>query len=960
MILLASILVLWIAAYVVWGLRRQIPATAVRGWVLAFFPASSFALVLWRTMALADTAEIFSISWISSLNFNAVLYFDALSALFALLITGIGTLITIYAGYYFANDEEAARFLAYLFLFMGMMLGLVLAGDVLTLFVFWEGTSITSFLLVAYKYKHEVARRGAFKALFITGGGGIALLVGLLFVSYVVGGSDFATILASSEIIHDSELYLVMLGLIAFGAFTKSAQTPAHVWLPDAMSAPTPASAFLHSATMVKAGIYLLARLNPALGNTEAWFWLLTLFGLLTMLTGAYLGTKQNDLKALLAYSTISQLGILMMLIGQDTDVAFKALVIGVVAHAFYKSALFMLAGIVDQQAGTRELSRLGGLRKAMPLTGGLVMMAALSLAGLPPLFGFLAKETLLATAVHPSLPIVISQVLVGAIVFAAAFKLVQAGLLAVDVFTGQPRDTRLQPQEAPKGMLLAPFLPALLSLALGLLPEPKPIAEFFGAAATASYGDQVKVSFALWTGLNIPFALSLLAIALGLLLFWQRRRLIAWQHRLPRWSFNQLYTGLLMVIDKVAWGVTRLQSGKLRFYLSAILVSTLGLVALLSGGEWTALTAKVNDFNRLRLEFDVIRLLALLATVGAAMATVVIKRDFFAVLALGAAGLGIAIYMAVEPAPDVALVQIVVDILATVILVLAIGRLPYHQRKAAQKLNEGVEWHTLLIAMAGGLLVTFISFSALTTRPRTSLVTPFYSENAKPLTGASDIVGAIIVDFRALDTLIEIAVFSLAGLGVYTLLRYAAQKHNDHGQAIDRRTGPTLPSFITQGVGGEHTSLYIRSVANLLLPIAFMIGAVHVLYGHEQPGDGFTAGVIISLSIGLKYVVFGFRETRRHLWWLRPRVIIVGGILIVTLNGIIAAVLQGSFLAPVDYGALAGLSLPAGIKFSSGFLFEVCIALAVLGSVSLMLDTLGRPAVDVEALSEQPVNVSQ
>ncbi|MCB8943635.1 MAG: DUF4040 domain-containing protein [Ardenticatenaceae bacterium] len=952
MTFLVAIFILWLAAVVVWGMGKWLPVTAVRGWLLSLFPAASFGLLLWQTGGLGETAVTHTIPWISPLNLSLSIYFDALAALFALLVTGIGTLIIIYAGYYFAQDREANRFLAYLFLFMGMMLGVVLAGDVLTLFIFWEGTSITSFLLVAYKYQYEAARRGAFKALFITGGGGIALLAGLLFVSFIAGGTDFATILASGETIRASELYLVALGLVAFGAFTKSAQTPAHIWLPAAMSAPTPASAFLHSATMVKAGIYLLARLNPALGQTEAWFWLLSLFGLLTMVTGAYLGTKQQDLKALLAYSTISQLGILMMLIGQDTEIAFKALVIGVVAHAFYKSALFMLAGVVDLAAGTRVVGRLGGLRQRMPLTFALVVMAALSLAGLPPLFGFLAKETLLATAVHPSLPTVISWLFTGAIVVAAAFKLVQAGLVTVDVFMGPPRGASLQAQEAAWGMLLMPAVPALLSLALGLLPEPKVVAEFLGAAAAAAFGAKVKVSLALWTGLNVPLLLSLLAIGLGSLLFWQRRRLVAWQHRLPDGSFDHLYEGVLGALDKAAWGVTRLQTGQLRHYLTVMMVAMVALVVVVSGGQWPALAGDGRVLSGLRAEFDVIRLLALVTAVGAALASVVIKRDFFAILALGAAGLGVAVYMAVEPAPDVALVQIVVDVLATVILVLAIGRLPRRQREAAQKLNAGVQWRNLLVAMLGGLLVTVLSLNALISRPRVSAVTPFYNENARPLTGASDIVGAIIVDFRALDTLVEIAVFSLAGLGVYTLLRFAARRHDDHGQALAEGAWWGRRPFATQGIGGEQASRYIRAVADGLLPIAMMIAAIHMLYGHDQPGDGFTAGVMMGLAIGLKYVVFGFRETRQRLWWLYPRQIMGVGVLLVVVNGLAAWLLNGFFLAPVDYGALLHLPLPAGVKLSSGFLFEVAIALAVLGSVSVMLDTLGRPAVDVETLT--------
>jgi NADH:ubiquinone oxidoreductase subunit 5 (subunit L)/multisubunit Na+/H+ antiporter MnhA subunit len=348
---------------------------------------------------------------VPAFGFRFSLTLDGLSALMALLVTGIGVLVVIYAGYYFGGSHLSpqaslperegstdARFFFYLLLFMAAMLGLVLAGDIITLFVFWEGTSITSFLLIAYKTKDEEARKGAFKALFITGGGGIALLAGLLFVSGLAGGAtDLAVILKSGDVIRTSPWYPVALGLIAFGAFAKSAQAPLHFWLPTAMSAPTPASAYLHSATMVKAGVYLLARLYPALGGTELWFWLLVSAGVLTMITGAIIGLRQIDLKAVLAYSTISQLGVLIMLIGLSTSEAFIALVIGILAHALYKGALFLVVGIVDHETGTRDLRKLGGIWRAMPATFIIGGMAALSMAGLPPLLGFLSKETLLA-----------------------------------------------------------------------------------------------------------------------------------------------------------------------------------------------------------------------------------------------------------------------------------------------------------------------------------------------------------------------------------------------------------------------------------------------------------------------------------------------------------------------------------------------------------------------------------
>ena len=348
---------------------RRLP-TAKLSWLLALAPLSAFLFFLRETPGLqANLVSIWEIAWIPSLGLRACLFFDSLSALFALLITFIGTIVLIYAGNYFKDDPGAWRFFAYILLFMGSMLGLVMAGDIVTLFIFWEGTSIASFLLVAYKFKDDTARRGAFKALFITGGGGIALLIGLLFISYVVGDTRLITILNSGDALRGSGFYPIMLVLVAIGAFTKSAQFPFHIWLPDAMSAPTPASAYLHSATMVKAGIYLMARLNPVLGMTETWFWLLTIAGMATMLTGAVLSLKKHDLKAVLAYSTICQLGILMMMIGQDMQISFKALIIGILAHALYKSSLFLVVGIVDHETGTRDLRRLGGLYRTMPFT---------------------------------------------------------------------------------------------------------------------------------------------------------------------------------------------------------------------------------------------------------------------------------------------------------------------------------------------------------------------------------------------------------------------------------------------------------------------------------------------------------------------------------------------------------------------------------------------------------------
>jgi NADH:ubiquinone oxidoreductase subunit 5 (subunit L)/multisubunit Na+/H+ antiporter MnhA subunit len=949
------------AAYGHPALNRRLTMTQA-AWLLAIFPLAAFVFILGRLPAIANGGALtVAVDWMPSLGVTASLYLDSLSALFLLLVTGIGTLVVVYTGYYFKGDHSAWRFLAYLFLFMTMMLGVLLAGDVITLFVFWEGTSLTSFLLIAYKYKDEAARRGAFKSLFITGGGGIALLAGLIFVGSTAGGMDYATILRSGDVLRSSPLYGVMLGLVAFGAFTKSAQVPAHIWLPDAMTAPTPASAYLHSATMVKAGVYLLARMNPALGLTDAWFWLLTSFGLVTMLTGAYLGLKQHDLKALLAYSTISQLGVLVMLIGGDTSAAFKALVISVVAHALYKSALFLIAGIVDHEAGTRDLRRLGGLRQAMPLTFAVGTVAALSMAGLPPMFGFLAKETLLASVTHPSIPLLGSAFLSAAVVAAGALILAQAGLLIWDTFLGRPRDPHVQAHEAPRWMIAMPFVPALLSFALGLLPEPERLAAFFANAAAAAYGDKVKVSLALWAGITPPLILSIVAVSLGLILWLFRARVRTLQSRVPeRFSFNALHTGALRMLDGGAYLATRTQAGQLRRYLAVMLVSLVVLMLLFGRLPLpTALPPFVLD------ELAILRVFVLGLATAAAGLSIFLRRDFNAILALGASGLSVAVMMVLEPAPDVALVQVVVDILSVVILVLALSSLPREQRRRAWELTfKQSRWglvRDVAIAAAAGSAVMLLTFFALTSRPRLSIVTPFYEANAKPLTGAADIVGAVVVDFRGFDTLIEIAVFGLAGLGVYTLLRYAARgewanqrigesritNHAAPGTPHEYGLGDEHHDEAIMGIGGTRPSPLVRALAQILLPVMLVLGAVQMMYGHDQAGDGFTAGVIVSLAIAFWYIVFGYNETRRRLPWLRPFSLIGAGLLLVILDAVLSAALTGAFFAHLDYGKLLGLTLPKGFGLTTSFIFEIAICLTVLGGASMTLAALGHPKED-------------
>ena len=956
------------------------------GWGLSLAPLSAFISLLALSSSLTDNQPIvWRFPWLPALNIALALYLDGLSLLFGLIITGIGTLIVIYAGYYLSPHHPTdahihhqdtqqtlsttgttatdARFFLYLLLFMTSMLGLVLAGDVIALFVFWEGTSLTSFLLIAYKTKDDEARQGAFKALFVTGAGGIAMLAGLLFAAMISDSTDLAVILRNGDSLRNHPWYPIMLSLLAFGAFTKSAQVPFHFWLPKAMAAPTPASAYLHSATMVKAGVYLLARLHPALGNTDWWFWLMVVIGGTTMITGAIIGLRQSDLKSLLAYSTVSQLGALTMLIGEEAPTAFKALAIGILAHALYKGALFMIVGIVDHHAGSRDLRRLGGLWRAMPWTFAVCGLAALSMGGLPPLFGFLAKETLLAAEMEAILPQLTRIVLPAITVLTGAAMLAQAGSLTLDTFitklgAGWPAphlekdhaqtSHELHAHEASLGMLLGPGALALLSVVISVL-QPAAITGLLASAATAAYGDKVKVSLDLFHGINLPLILSGVAIALGIALFAARRTIRA-VPRIQALDMNLAYNVVLRSVDRAANMVTRAQSGRIRVYLSVILTALLALVVLFGN------THLVLNSNGLRIDeaLDVasgLRLLGLLLAVAASFVSIVIRRDLLAIIALGSSGLAIAVVIALEPSPDVALVQAVVDVLTTVVLVLALSRLPRAQRQQAEALNNGASIRNALLAAGGGALVTLICLYAFASRPRPSVVTPFYEQNAKPLTGAADIVGAIVVDFRGFDTLIEITVFSAAGMGVFTLIRYAMKKRETArlpAEGEDETLPITLPAHIT-GVDGVRTSPFIRALAYAALPLAFALAIVQMIYGHDQPGDGFTAGVTLSLGVGFWYVVFGYERTKQRLGLIRPAFLIGSGFLLVLCGSTLPMFLGGGFFSPFDFGAALGLPLPKGFYLSTSFLFELAICLVVLGATIFIVDTLGHPERDLE-----------
>jgi multicomponent Na+:H+ antiporter subunit A len=763
MTLVAIVLIPFLAAIVATLLAPR--AGRFGAWLLAAIPTG---LVIWLLALGFDPARELAVAipWIPQLGVYLAFRMDGLSLLFALLIAGIGALIVLYSGYYMDDRSRIGRFQAYLFLFMGSMLGVVLANDLITLFVFWELTSISSYLLIGFDNENERARYGALKALLITGAGGLAMLLGLVLLGAVTGTSSISEILTQGAVIQASNLYLPILLLILLGAFTKSAQFPFHIWLPDAMRAPSPVSAYLHSATMVKAGIYLLARFYPALGDNLAWQSVVASVGLITMVLGAYLAFKQTDLKALLAYSTISTLGLIVSMIGLGTTEAMIAAVEMILAHALYKATLFLVVGTVDHETGVRDWRRLGGLARVMPLTALFAVIAGMSMAGLPPLLGFIAKEQFLEADTRLAAgPLV--DVLVPALGMAAAALGVAYSILIVRaVFFGPRQETPKHPHEGPIGMLVGPGLLALLSILLVWPPLSEAGSGLLAAAASASFGEPVKVKLALWHGFNLVLALSVVAITAGIVLYVMRERVWALQNRIPESvTLNRAYDAALVGLNRSAVGLTRtLQTGALRHYLIIILGTMVGLVlfALVTGEtlSWV-------------LHFDLSQVLlyeiaAALLMIVAALTVVFMRSRLGAIAALSTVGFLMAFFYVIYSGPDLALTQLLVETLTVIILLLVFYFLPPFFEDRSSLPNR---WRDVGIATAVGVLVAVL---VIQTAPidLSPPVSPYYVTNSLTRAYGANVVNVILVDFRSLDTMGEITVLCIAALGVYGMLK--------------------------------------------------------------------------------------------------------------------------------------------------------------------------------------------
>ncbi len=744
-----------LAAPALWALLRWRAGLANAAWLLPAALFTGFA-THWRS-AQTPAGHTETWAWIPSLDISLALRADGLSLLFALLITGIGTFIFLYAARYLQGHADIARFFARLTLFMGAMLGAVLADDLIALLVFWELTSLASFLLIGFTPEQAASRRSAQQGLLITVGGGLALLAGAIVLGHSAGTFRISEILAMQGLAQHANAPWV-IALVALGAFAKSAQVPLHAWLPNAMVAPTPVSAFLHSATMVKLGVYLLARLNPVFGEHALWTGLLLTAGLATMLTGALLALRETDLKRVLAYSTVVSLGTLVMLIALPHPLAATAMAAFLVVHALYKACLFMVAGIVDHEAGTRDSTQLGGLAKKMPLTAAIALLAGLSMAGLPPFVGFVAKELVYEANLSSGaswLPVAVAIV-------ANAVMVAVAGVVTVRTFWGPLRPTPQTPHDPPAAMWIGPALLAALGLVLGLVPGLA--GALVQGAANAVAGRHTETTLSLWHGLTPMLALSVLTLALGVAVYrgWDRlhRALVA-REAIASHGPDAGYDRAMAALQRVAlWQTLRIQNGSLRRYIGATLVvvgGAVGLTLFMQGGlAWPSLQGAAS-------------LYALLPALLVLAAVAVVRAPGFlrGIVAAGMVGFGLALVFLFHGAPDLAFTQFSVEAVAIVVLLAVVSRMPFGGEDARTPAQRR---HDAIIAIGFGAVASLMLLSVLAT-PFDERLSDFFRATSVPEAHGRNLVNVIIVDFRALDTLGEITVLALAALAAAAVL---------------------------------------------------------------------------------------------------------------------------------------------------------------------------------------------
>ncbi|WP_028238487.1 monovalent cation/H+ antiporter subunit A [Stutzerimonas azotifigens] len=884
-------------------------------------PLAALVLLLWqRERVFAGEVIVVRQSWLPELGLDLSLRLDGLGFLFGLLILGIGLLVILYARYYLSKQEPTGRFYGYFLLFMGAMLGVVLSENLLLMLMFWELTSLSSFLLIGFWGYRTDARQGARMALTVTGGGGLALLAGILLVGHIVGSFELSAVLAAGDTIRNHALYPLALILVLLGVFTKSAQFPFHFWLPQAMAAPTPVSAFLHSATMVKAGVFLLARLYPALSGSEWWFYLVSLTGLTTLLIGAFMALFQHDLKGLLAYSTISHLGLITLLFGLDSHLGAVAAIFHIINHATFKASLFMAAGIIDHETGTRDMRRVNGMWKYMPHTAALAMVASLAMAGVPLLNGFLSKEMFFAETLEQHLlgsfywTIPVAATLAG--VFSVAYSL----RFIHDVFfNGDPIDLpKFPPHEPARYMKIPVEILVLLCLLVGMLPG-YTVAPLLAAAVSASLvGNVPEYSLAIWHGFSLPLLMSVVALVGGILIYSLRKFLFRWYEGLPAidslLTFDQVIKGVILTSGRLN---RLLENGSLQRYLALMLGSVLLTVVV----ALVPLSELGGSVPRSPVDAYTVLGMAILA-VTSALTVVFHRRRIVALMILSGAGLMVALAFARFSAPDLALTQLSVEMVTMILLVLALYFMPDRTPAESSSLRGTRD---LVLAGGCGTLVALLAYAVLT-RPYDSIAS-FFLENSLPGGGGTNVVNVILVDFRGFDTLGEISVLAIAAVGIFGLL---------HGLRLPH---PTFDYFGRPWSGDRHP-LILAVVSRALLPLALVVSAFIFLRGHNLPGGGFIAGLITAVALILQYVSLGVPWSQERLPFSYHGMA-GAGVMIAGLTGLGSWAFGYPFLTS-SFGHFH-LPLAGEFELATAMLFDLGVFLTVVGATLMILANIGH-----------------
>ncbi len=886
-------------------------------------------------------------SWLPGYGLDIVLRMDGLAWVFAVMVLGIGALVLLYARYYMSRRDPVARFYAYMMAFMGAMLGVVLSGNLIQLVVFWELTSVTSFLLIGYWQERNDARRGARMAFTVTTIGGLCLLAGVLLLGHIAGSYELEAVLGAGNRIRAHDWYVPALVLVLLGALTKSAQFPFHFWLPHAMAAPTPVSAFLHSATMVKAGVFLLIRLWPALAGTEEWTWILGSAGVATLLLGSFFAIFQYDMKGLLAYSTISHLGLITVLLSIGTPLSVVAAIFHTMNHAVFKASLFMAVGIVDHESGTRDMRQLRGLKRAMPHTAALAIVASAAMAGVPLMNGFLSKEMFFAETMivggSDNWWMSVAAGLMGlfSVIYSLRFISVFFGPLAHDLPD--------EPHEPPRWMRVPIECLVLLCIAVGILPE-RVVGDVLAVAAHAVLGPTMPAySLAIWHGVNLPLVMSAIALGGGVAayLVLRNRFELAQRDRVPvlhRLKGAQLYENVLLGLSQgAAWLLRLAGTRRLQPQLLVLMAAMVAVPVLLAQPVRDVVMPDLANADPL---------FALLWLIGAGCALAAAwkaKYHRLAALALvGGTGLATSVTFLWLSAPDLALTQLMVETVTTVLVLLGLRWLPprFQPAHLAGRIPAGT-WlrrgRDGLVAVAGGLGLAAASYAVLSS-PQDGAgmkLREFFVLNALPEGGGANVVNVLLVDFRGFDTMGEITVLSAVALTVYALLRRF--RPAPESIAIPVQQASDVDPAVGQKPGQQARDGYLMVQAvylRFLLPVMGVIAVYFFMRGHNLPGGGFVAGLIFATSLIVQYMVAGTDWVESHLR-LRPHRWIGWGLVTACGTGIGAWLLGHPFLT--SHTAHVHLPLLGELHLPSAFVFDLGVFLVVVGTTMLILVALAH-----------------